>query len=245
MKTIQIKYKDQKNTINTKFLKLFFLYFVLITVLSCKEDDEDCGYNEACEEYCELFEDFEDEKVGTPGNWLGLALNDLQVQSRLGSNVLYVDDGSGASWAYNTTDFPKDLIAQGCELHYEVEYFAGENNPATTNNSLVIYDGTSPASSTNTASFVLNPSSLVVSGNAPVTIEVPLELAIGTTLPSNSFGSWTINGVNNTTPPTPADILAFNTLIQNTNGIAFFIDEGSNPVEKWWFDNFCFKQCCP
>ncbi len=244
MKTLYSKYSSPKKLINFNYLKLLFLGLILI-IASCNEDDESCEYTEICEEYCELFEDFEDDKVENPGNWLGLSLNDLQIQLRVGSNVLYVDDGSGASWAYNTTDFPSNLIAQGCELHYDVEYFAGANNNTATNNSLVIFDGTSPAASSNIASFVLDPASLVISGNAPVTIEVPLKLTTGTTLPSNTFGAWTINGVNNTTPPTPADILTFNTLIQNISGVAFFIDEGGNPVEEWWFDNFCFKQCCP
>lgn len=228
----------------TKFWKPLFLSFILITV-SCNTDDEACGYDDFCEASCELFEDFEKTDVGGSGNWLGLSLRDLEVQLRGGSNVLFVDDGSGASWAYNTTDFPNNLLDAGCALRYDVEYAAGASNSATTNNSLVIFDGTNPSSSTNMASFVLNPASLIISGNAPVTIEVPLELATGTTLPSNAFGAWTINGVSNTAPPTAADILAFNTLIQNSNGVAFFIDEGSNPVENWWFDNFCFKQCCP
>lgn len=243
MKTINKINRKPENTVLNQIFKLLFLS-VLVLVVSCS-DDEKCAYEDNCEETCNLFEDFEKSEVGSPGNWLGLALNDLDIISRGGSNVLYADDGSGASWAYNTRDFPENLLEAGCALLYQVEYFAGDNNSVTTDNSLVLFDGSSPATSTNLASFVLNPASLIVSGSAPVTIEVPLELATGSTLPSNAFGSWVINGVSNTTPPTAADVLAFNTLIQNISGVAFFIDEGANPVEEWWFDNFCFKQCCP
>ena len=221
-------------------LKLVLLALILSIPLSCS--DEGCDYDVIpCTESCDVFEDFEDKILGTQGNWIGITTNNVEFQTRGGSQVLYVQDGSGGTIAYNGVDFPSDLNAQGCELNLDIEYLSGGSNGNTTDNGIGIYSDTDPLSAAVRAFFVLNASNLIVSGNAPTTIQVPLDLASGVVLPSNSFGTWVISP--STTPA--ADVASFNTLIQNAQGVYFAIDEGSNPAEQWWFDNFCFKQCCP
>ncbi|SDX60206.1 hypothetical protein SAMN05444411_10725 [Lutibacter oricola] len=226
-----------------KNLKTLTLLLVFTLTIACNNENEECSYTQPCEPYCDLFEDFEDKELGTFGNWQGLAIDDIQFQTFGASKTLYVEDGSGASWAYNAVDFPKKLLEQGCALNYDTAYLAGSSNSSTTDNGIVIYKGTSPAASTSRATFKLNLASLITSGDPLTTIEVPLELATGTTLPSNSYGEWVLSGIPS--PYSAADIITFNTLIQDIDGVAFFIDEGGNPAEKWWFDNFCFQQCCP
>ena len=228
----------KKNIIRIGLIITFFY--------GCNGSDE-CGYDvNDCEEFCEVFEDFEDDTVGSTGNnWLGISDNGISIELRNGTNVLQAFDGSGASWAYNTSDYiPNNFIDKGCEFNYDVEYDAvSGSNGATTDNGFTIFTGTSPSSNTSIATFLLNSSSLINSGASPTTITVPLELATGTTLPSNSMGQWILSGASN--PTTAVDVANFNALIQNVDGIAFWLDEGMNPSEKWWFDNFCFKQCCP
>ncbi|WP_290698574.1 hypothetical protein [Lacinutrix sp.] len=220
-------------------LKLVLITLVLSMSFSCS--DEGCDYDDPCVESCEIFEDFEDETLGTQGNWIGITTSNVEFQTRNGSQVLFVQDGSGGTIAYNGVDFPRDFNAQGCALRLDIEYLSGSNNGLTTDNGIGVYSDTDPLNAAVRAFFILNASNLITSGNPPTTIEVPLELASGTTLPSNSFGTWVINP--STTPA--ADVASFNTLIQNAQGVYFAIDEGENPAEQWWFDNFCFKQCCP
>ncbi|MBD0831407.1 hypothetical protein [Aestuariibaculum sediminum] len=230
MKTLYIK--------STSILTLTIL-MVLATFMACN-NDESCGYTQ-CTESCNSYEDFEERELGTAGNWIGVLTSALEYRTRNGSQVLYVRDGSGGTLAYNPVDFPDNLITQGCALRFDIEYQAGSNNNLTTNNGIGIYSDTNPTNAAFRAYFTLNASNLITSRNPPTTIEVPLELASGTSLPSNNFGSWII------TPSTSpsADVTNFNALIQNIEGIYFSIDEGGNPAEQWWFDNFCFKQCCP
>jgi len=232
-----------KSTINsnraTQILSLILAISAAWTLSSCK--NEGCGYADPCIEICQLLDDFEATETGTPGNWQTLAANaSIQVQGS--TKTLHLQDQSGASWAFNNVDFPGDLIQAGCELRYDVEYQAGASNGTTTSNSIHIYQGSSPAAATAKANFVLNSSSLIVSGAGVSNIVVPIELATGSALPSNAFGQWFLTG--GAVIPTPADIAAFNTLIQNINGVGFFVDNGSNPAEDWWYDNFCFQQCC-
>lgn len=222
-------------------LKLIVAILFLVLVVSCSKDD--CEYIEDdCVESCDVFEDFEDESLNTPGNWLGILVDGLSVNNALGSQALVAIDGAGGSWAYNTVDFRGNLTDKGCALRYDVLFEPGAFNSATTDNSLSIFTGPDPVAFTTRAVFVLYPSAAINSGTV-TTIEVPLELATGTTLPSNSFGEWILSAT--TAPYTAANINTFNTLIQNVSGAGFFLDEGSNPSEIWTYDNFCFKQCCP
>ncbi len=228
---------------NKNNLLILSFIFVMFTNSCSKKGSCDYKAIEPCVVECNMFENFEDDTVGTTGNWQTKYATGLNIQQTGGNNELYVEDDSGASWLYNSTDFPNNLIDQGCKLKYDVKYLAGSSNSATTDNSIYIYSAANPMFPGTMAYFQLNTSHLVNSGDPYVNITVPLELATGTTLPSNAFGSWKLSGV--TPPYSTTDITNFNNLIQNIGGIAFFLDEGSNPAEKWWFDNFCFENCCP
>ena len=222
-----------------KYIKAIALGLTLI-IVSCAENEK-CGYD--CIPSCNLLTDFENQTIGSAGNWQPIALASVGVQIRSGSKKLRLVDDSGASSAFNERDFPTNLITAGCEFSYDVEYDSGSvANLPTASNSLQIYQGTFSAI-TRRATFVLNSANLIASLVAPKTIKVPLTLASGSSLPSNSFGQWVLAGGSST--PTPADIANFNALIQNINGVYFFVDSGSNPSEIWWYDNFCFTQCCP
>ena len=222
--------------------------FLLIGIVSIGCSDEMCEYETIsseppCEEFCEVLTDFESEQLGPALNWQSTNANNVDYVVFNGSTVLQAFDASGGSAIWNSVDFPTDLLAAGCELQYDVEYSAGSSNSATTDNSIGIYQGSDIVLGSPRAFFVLNTASLVNSGNPPTTITVPLELASGTSFPSNSMGEWVLAGV--TGAPTAADITTFNSLMQNATGVGFGLDEGSNPAEQWWWDNFCFKQCCP
>ncbi len=223
--------------------KIFILSLLVSAIYSSCVKDSACDYEAVipCVEECTMYEDFEDERPGPANNWQSIAASSPEIVQDNGNNSLYVKDQSGASWVYTTT-FPANLLEQGCKLKYDVIYITGgTGNSATTDNSLTIFQGTSPSNATLRANFVLNNTHLIPS-NAPFTnIEVPLELASGTTLPSNAFGEWNMPGGP---PYTTAQINDFNNLIQNISGVAFFLDEGANPSEEWFFDNFCFQNCC-
>jgi len=211
----------------------------LFLALSCS-NVETCEY-EICEETFNVITDFENTELGPTSDWIGIGSGGVSTVSRGETKVLQALDGSGASFVYSETTFSNNLISEGCELYYDVEYFGGSNNPLGASNSLIIYQGAIQSGSTR-AVFVLNASSLIISGAPPVTIQVPFELATGTNLPSNSFGEWRLAGL--VPPYTSADANLFNSIIQNADGVGFNLDSGGNPAEQWWYDNFTLKKCC-
>ena len=172
----------------------------------------------------------------------------MLYESRNSNTTLHANDGSGGSYIYNDSFMPSNnLLELGCELTFDIEYVAGNGNGASATNSIRIYDGTSPLTRTFLATFVLNTASAIIDNSGPQTISVPIELAVGSALPTNSFGKWIINPSTTTT----ADVSNFNNLIQNITGVSFWLDVvnpatgASAPTEQWWYDNFCFTQCCP
>lgn len=224
--------------------KIILALLLLVGYTSCVKE-KGCGYKslEPCEEICTMFEDFENFQPGSAGNWQSILASTPNVVQNSGNNSLHIKDQSGGSWLYNVTDFPTNLLEQGCKLKYDVIYEAGgSGNSLTTNNSISIFQGASPSTATKLATFKLNTASLIAANSPFTTIVVPLELASGNLLPSNTFGEWRIGSGP---PYTSAQINDFNNLIQNISGVGFFLDEGSNPSEEWYFDNFCFQNCCP
>jgi hypothetical protein len=230
-----------KNKIMKQIRYVVQLVFLIIFIGSCTKTT--CDYTD-CKATCKNFEDFESYGIGTFGNWQQVNLSAIGVQNRLGSKRLRLDDASGGSYAFNTTDFPRNLVTAGCELSYDVEYSAGTSNGTTANSSIGIYQGSFPTLTfTRRAFFQLKVPNLIVDGAAPRNIKVPLALATGTSLPSNAYGDWIL--VGGASVPTPSDIADFNALIQNIAGLYLPVDNGANPAEIWWYDNFCFTQCCP
>ena len=207
--------------------------------------------NISSSEGCNMIENFESTPIGSMGNWQGVWVDNEGITIDGGSNVLRGYDSSGATYLYNTTDFPSNLLEAGCQFKYDVRY---KFHNVTTKNSLWLFNGSSPSSSSITFKFELYNG--IVSGSTYETIIVPLVKATdgtnGTTvsLPANTFGEWqkVANGDehNNVSPINISDINAFNSLIQNTGGIAFLLDEnGPLGYEDWYFDNFCITPCPP
>ena len=235
----------------------------MILTVSCAKDE--CAYSEGesisipCEEICNSIEDFEDDSLGSLGNWIGIATqNSSSIISLGGSNVLYAGNTfAGGAWIYNQTDYPTDLISAGCEIQYDVRLtiFAftptnsphkmGASNSAIVASSLTVFQGGPPPTFTKSAVFILTSPHLITSGAAMKTIRVPLELAStsGSTLPSNAYGEWSMTGTTGSSY-TLAQITDFNSLMQNNTGIGFLLDYGQNSGNSWFYDNFCIKNCC-
>lgn len=221
-------------------------YIIILIAIAVSCSKKECEYDtqQPCTPSCNLVTDFETQSIGSAGNWQPQALTAIGVQNHSGSKKLFLEDGSGGSNAFNTVDFPKNLIQAGCELSYDVEYVGGLSNGTTATNSLTIYQGNfSTFTFTRRAIFVLKIPNLIVDGAPPKTINVPFSLAFGSSLPSNAYGDWVL--VGGATIPTAADIANFNALITNIDGVNLSVDNGANPAEKWWYDNFCIKECCP
>lgn len=203
---------------------------IIIAMASCKK----CEYTE-CDNSCEMIETFNDSII----NW-GYNAHFIEIIDSV-NRVLHVGYGFAGEGISNTEDFPKNIEGAGCMLRYDVAYKdlvgTASGNPT---NGLIIFTGTFPGSVTQSAEFVLSATAALISGNTLKTISVPLELASGTTLPSNGYGQWVINGI---VSPTASDISDFNTLIQNIDGVGFNI-YSSQDEEEWFFDNFCITNCC-
>lgn len=218
-----------KTNNKNKLRSIAAILMIIIAMASCKK----CDYIE-CNDSCEMIETFNDTTI----NWQG-QIHLKEIVDTV-NRVLHVGLGLQGEVISNVEDFPKNLEDAGCALRYDVAYIDLFNISSTNpTNGLIIFTGTL-SSPTQSAEFVLNATSSIISGNALTTIEVPLELASGTTLPSNAFGKWVINGIAN---PTASDITDFNTLIQNIDGVGFDLD-WSNGEEEWFFDNFCITNCC-
>ncbi len=175
-------------------------------------------------------------------NWgtrcASLAYYDTDSQNGTGDSYLYLDDGgcsNGSSWAFNSTDYNGNWIEMigedGC-FCYDFTVFYIQTGTIN-GNSLRIYDGIDPFSSTLSATFVLN--SPIDVGQGWVRICAPIELSdVGGNLPENSNGKWVINTGN------PAD---WDNLIQNVGGIGYSIDVASGD-EQFGIDNICISNDC-
>jgi hypothetical protein len=230
---------------NLKTVTTALITLGIISVVSCAKDE--CAYtpfSECVDAICNAIEDFEDDTIGTNlitmANWAGVSV-EASIVSQNSSNVLNAFEFASDSWLYNESDFPKNLDSVGCELQYDVQYIP-QSSSATTDLSVTVFQGgPPPAVFSNSANFVLNSASLLTSGGPMTTIIVPLEMASGTTLPSNAFGGWFMTGGE---PYSPAQIADFNSLMASNNGIALALYQGPNAGNTWVFDNFCIRNCC-
>ena len=115
------------------------------------------GFSQEEPNACNTIEDFETTPVGTMGNWEESNMIDQRIQNILNNNVMYTNDGSGATYLFNNTDFPVNLLEAGCELRYDVKYDDGiDSAQMNTVNSIWIFDGPTPSTSINAFKFVLN-----------------------------------------------------------------------------------------
>ena len=188
-------------------------------------------------------EDFESNEptpfVSSVGNWTS-AYCDIAYQidgSTNGSTVLVGSDESGASFFGNLVDFKGDWISdyKSCELCFDIRYDNGDpSNPSTGPSSIFVYENGPPnniiPTNTNYTRFTVNNPI----GNTWTRVCAPVELSDGVNLPSNAQGAWT--------SATPSQ---FDQVIQNVDGISFYVDfgGGSNQSEKLYVDNICFEEC--
>ncbi len=218
---------------------------------------EPCEINvhvEPCDGSCLMIQDFENQQSSNE-HWYGVSyLMILRPLYSSNNHALVTKDQTGASYIYNNVDFHGNLLDKGCVFKYDMIYRNMKDTTMTTRNGVIFYQGSNPANATIKAWFKLNPASAVqsIGPYQPLTpfstIKVPIRLAQGNTLPSNSMGKWYILDPAThqyTHTVTPALRAQFNHLIQNATGIAFFLDNSSQTTsEFWWFDNLCFLPCC-
>jgi len=176
----------------------------------------------------------EDFDTGSLGQWQVLnGQVSIITDPFTGSQVLNGNDNSGASWMYNnSSDYSGDWTQKfnNC-FCFDIRYDRVDpSNPPTGTGAIVIYQGSDPLSAPNRATFVVS----TPIGNSWTRVCAPVGLASGTTLPFNSFGTWT---------ETPTGV--FNSVITNVSGIGFIIDfaGGSNPSEMLFVDSICIEKC--
>lgn len=214
---------------NIKILTV--IAFIVFAMSNCKK----CEYT-SCGEDCVVSEDFNDDIL----NWKGSNTEFVKIDT----NALTAEslNGEGA-FIYDTTaiNYPSNLAGAGCEFKYDVSHIFTNGTTPNVNSSLIIFNGPS-SSPTAIAYFVLNAShAIYANANPAQSITVPLSLGSGTTLPSNTYGTWVINGG---APYVTSDIDDFNKLIQNISGLMFRIDGSGSMFDSWKYDNFCISDCC-
>ncbi len=181
--------------------------------------------------------DFND---GTEMNWqaftnsfgiLGaVVVNEQDANNNFdGTPFLEVTDDTGASSIFNDQDFLN--INEGM-LCFDIEVMHDLGGAYTPN--ISIYSGVMPdgiiLEATFTANFTMDENSGQVNFCAPI-------LAANTSLPQGIQGSWSI------TQGTGDDILDWNNLIDNNDGIALNPDFVFGKGEVIRYDNFCFTPC--
>jgi hypothetical protein len=182
---------------------------------------------------CPCIEDFE---TGSTGQWATVNGNISVITDPFtGSKVLKGNDNSGPSWMFNNSSAYNGNWTQKFDncLCFDIRYDNGDpNNPATGTGAITIYQGSDPLNTTNRATFLV--SSPI--GNSWTRVCAPVRLASGTSLPSNSYGTWT---------NAPTSVSAFNSLITNVNGIGYALDfaGGNDPSEMVFIDNICVEKC--
>jgi len=210
-------------------------HFFMETV--CSPSNDTCRCEIAWEVECgDCIEDFE---TGSLGQWQGYnGQVSIITDPITGSQVLKGNDGNNASWMYSDAsaysgDWTQKFNNCFC---FNIRYDNGDPiNPATGTGAINIYQGPNPPNYTNRATFVTPPI-----GNTWTRVCVPVGLASGTSLPSNSYGMWT-----NTLPNVPPNVSAFNSLITNVSGIGVLLDFGGgmSPSEMVFLDSICIEKC--
>jgi len=164
---------------------------------------------------------------------------DTGSQNGAGDMFLYLDDGScgtGGSFAYNNVDYNGNWLEmvpqeEGC-FCFDMRAFHVQTGTITGYNTLRVYDGSDPLSSTISATFVISTPIDVALGWQRVC--APIELSNGGVLPGNADGQWVVNTGN------ASD---WDNLITNVNAISFYIDVDGG--DEWWgIDNICISEDC-
>ncbi|MDC7993892.1 T9SS type A sorting domain-containing protein [Altibacter sp. HG106] len=168
-----------------------------------------------------------------------LQYTDVNSQGGSGDFYLFLDDGScgnGGTVAFNDVDYSGNWLTmvpqeEGC-FCFDLRVFFIATGTITGYNSLRIYNGPDPGSSTVSAVFTLTTPIDVSQGW--VRICAPIALSSGGVLPGNADGQWTVNTGN------AAD---WDTLVQNVGSLAFGVDVAGGD-ERWGIDNICISEKC-
>jgi len=178
---------------------------------------------------------------GTNEGWNPLASNiSISNPNTLdGTDYLRIRDASGASWTYNTSTYPTNLInLEGNCLCFDYKVFNdGVSGTAVNLNPIItIFQGANPNSGGVRATF--RATSITITENSDwVHVCAPITGCSGATLPSNAQGSWTM--------ASGLDCTDWNNLLSNVSGFAFWIDvSGSSAqTEIVGVDNICIQEC--
>ncbi|NOT38800.1 MAG: T9SS type A sorting domain-containing protein [Saprospiraceae bacterium] len=220
-------------SIPTGLLNATGFYMLNLSVL-CGKDTCKCKIF-ICVEGCCLY-DFENNSTSPWQLINGAALQIINDPTHP-SNELCASDEQGATWIFNTSAQTNGNLFKkinGC-LCFDIRYIAGNvANSPTLATALSVFPAGGVLSNPR-AAFVLNSPFI---GNTWRRICVPFKQATGSTLPANSFGSWTIIGGTTGNP-----VNVFNNLLNNATGIGIPVDGGSTQDERVYVDNFCIEKC--
>lgn len=145
-----------------------------------------------------------------------------------GSQYIILDDKSGGSWYINPSDFKnlgQRFSGQCLYFDFYLERDGGYGAP--------IHPTIHIISGTQIISFVANIT--VTPGSGWVRVRAPIANSTGSTLPSNTDGTWTMAAGMTYTD--------FNNIMNNSTAVMVSPDYTSSPSERVWYDNICVKSC--
>ncbi len=179
-----------------------------------------------------------DFNTGTDGWTPLLASQNISNPALDGTDYLRVRDGSGASWTYNTTSYPKVWTElQGNCLCFDYKVFNdAQSGVANLHPKITIFQGTTPNAGGIRATFIAT--NITITENSDwVHVCAPIELCSGSSLPSNAMGAWVMS---------PSyDCTDWNNLLANVDGISFWVDVAGSGAQNEIIgvDNVCIQEC--
>ncbi|GAA5100830.1 hypothetical protein GCM10023210_39730 [Chryseobacterium ginsengisoli] len=204
-------------------VRMYFLtlYFLLGTFLLSAQNQAPCS-------------DFNDSS-NPAGNWHTapypngmVGVNFGSPNSLDGSQYLILNDLSGSSWYINDKDYMylgERFQGQCLYFDFYLEKDGGYGAP--------IHPRITLSNATQSITFVANIT--VTPGSGWVRIKAPIAACTGSTLPSNSDGTWTMDP-----SMTCAD---FNAVMFGSTTLSLSPDYTSSPSEVVMYDNICVKPC--
>jgi hypothetical protein len=191
--------------------------------------------------------------------WFRVGIQPVTIQHDvIHGNYIQLQDDDNMSWGIDEADFSGNWITKapgGCLcFDYNVDWSAGNATtlPVKAPKIQIYFANSTATWNTSNNSYLINTLSgihaaFVGSVTNPDLVNnvwknfcLPIGLAVGNNLPSNSYGTWIIS--SGSTPMTgAAAAAAWNTLIQNVKGVAFPTDYNDFPGEYIRFDNFCWS----
>ena len=154
-------------------------------------------------------------------------IGSINGQGDLYLNLIDEPCGNGASWVFNSTDFSGNWLT-GLQFSYDFILFDGGQFTFTTE-SIYIYNGADPTSSSLVAKFVLN--NPITINDGWTTITPHIALVNQGSLPNNNVGYWEM--------VTGSD---WDNLIQNVGGLGYKLDLNTSE-ESFGLDNICLQEC--